>query len=67
MAGEGRLIAQGLKAKLARWVKATNEATQWVANNWCIWSPIEATRHLQASYLSLERAVSITPLRVGWH
>jgi hypothetical protein len=44
-----------------------DEVTQRVASSWCIRSPIEGTRHLQALYLSLEQVVSITPLRVGGH
>jgi hypothetical protein len=29
--------------------------------------PHRGTRHLQASYLSLDKEVSFLPLRVGWH
>jgi hypothetical protein len=50
-----------------RATRPRDKATQGVASSWHIWSPIEGTRHLQASYLSPNREVSFTPLRVGWH
>jgi hypothetical protein len=39
-----------------------DEVTQGVATSWHIRSPIEGTRHPQASYLSLDQEVSFTPL-----
>jgi hypothetical protein len=41
--------------------------TLGVASSWRIQSPIEGIRHSQASYLSLDWEVSLTPLRMGWH
>jgi hypothetical protein len=70
---EGSTKAQGSKAKPARRVKAASttrardEATQRMANRWHIRGPIEGTRHPQASYLSLDREVFFTHLRVSWH
>jgi hypothetical protein len=50
-----------------RATRVRDEVTQGVASSWCTQSPIEGTRHPQASYLSLDREVSFTPLHVGWH
>jgi hypothetical protein len=50
-----------------RATRARDEVTQSVASIWPIWGPIEGIRHPQASYLSPNREVSFTPLRVGWH
>jgi hypothetical protein len=47
--------------------RARDEATQEVASSWRIQSPIEGTRHPQASYLSPDREVSFMPLHVGCH
>jgi hypothetical protein len=70
---EGSAEAQGLKAnpsvgsKLPRATRAREEATQRVASNWRIRSPIEGSQHHQASYLSPDLEVSIMPLCVGWY
>jgi hypothetical protein len=42
--------------------RARDEVTHEVATSWHIWSPIEGTRFLQASYLSLDREVSFMAL-----
>jgi hypothetical protein len=47
--------------------RAGDEATQRVASGCRIWCPIMGMWHPQASYLSLDREVSLTPLRMGWH
>jgi hypothetical protein len=47
--------------------RARDEATQEVASDWHIRSPIEGIEHPQASYLSPAQVVSFMPLRVGWH
>jgi hypothetical protein len=48
-----------------RATRARHEATQRVANNWCIQSPIKGTQHPQASYLCPDQEVSFRPLCVG--
>jgi hypothetical protein len=47
--------------------RAWDEATQRMANSWHTRSPNEGTRPHQASYLSLDREASFTPLHVDWH
>jgi hypothetical protein len=49
-------------SKPLRATRARDEATQGVASNWRIRSPIEGTRHPPASYLSTDREVSFRPL-----
>jgi hypothetical protein len=49
-----------------RSTRAKDEATQGVATNRHIQSPIMGTQHLQASYMSLDREVSLTP-SMDWH
>jgi hypothetical protein len=64
--------AHGSKAKPIngseppRATRARDEATQRVATSWDIRSPIEGSRCSQASYLSLDWEISVTP-SVGWH
>jgi hypothetical protein len=54
----------GLEPPIATRVR--DEATKRVANSWCIRSPIEGTRHPQASYLSRDQEVCFTPsVRAG--
>jgi hypothetical protein len=45
-----------------RATRVRDEATQGVATTWNLWSPIEETWYPQASYLSLDREVSFTPI-----
>jgi hypothetical protein len=47
--------------------RVRDKVTQSVASSWRIRSPIEGTRHPEASYLSPSWGVFITPLCVGWH
>jgi hypothetical protein len=60
--------AQGSKAKPIngleppRATRAGDEARQRVATSWHIRSSIEGTQLCQASYLSLDREISFTPL-----
>jgi hypothetical protein len=69
----GSAKAQGSKAnppvrsKPPKATRVRDEATQRVASDWRIWSPIEGIWHSPASYLSIDWEVSLTPVYVGWH